>query len=365
VKAGRDLSFIEAMLERLFRLTQQDRNNAAKEFEKVLREPGFKSLVESLAQKTPTSREPLTQRLTQLLAEPYFEEIVESLSKVQDEVHPNNPTQVRRSKIDVLQRILLYTNSAKNLDRFRQDGKTLLITLQKGYLIHVNFSGLGTEAKGDHPAIIWETKPQRDHVVVIPCTSYKPNSTIETEQQFNIGQVKFIGANQVVNGVLQPQTVVQLDQMQPVSRKRIRTHKTFNPTSRQLEIAKIDEQQQIRIEEGLRIYQLGENSLYKAEIIDYINMIPYFPNHDIQFNHLHRKYVIQSSAPEKVVYKVEGDANKYEIIRKPSNITERERLNYLYDWIHAKGDGQNTAAVRRSDMHRLMQGCVQQINQVP
>nr|WP_281258733.1 type II toxin-antitoxin system PemK/MazF family toxin [Melghirimyces profundicolus] len=141
----------------------------------------------------------------------------------------------------------------------------------------VRFAGLGSEINDFHYAIVWNVHRRRDHIVVIPCTSFKDESTVETETTFNIGQV----------GFLESQTVIMMDQITTISRKWIsKTKHKAGPKGPSQYVSLVQPQME-RINEGFRVLGLGEKILYH-EIRDDVKRLPLFANHAEQYSHLHR-----------------------------------------------------------------------------
>lgn len=229
------------------------------------------------------------------------------------------------TKVDTLKRIDRFVQSAKTHSRIKDEFYTP--PLDPFQLVLVNFAGVGSEWDDCHYAIVWDTKRKRDHVTIIPTTSFKAESTIESGTQFNIGQV----------GFYQEETVALMNQMTTISRKRILKYRHYNPnTKNPPAIVRLSKPQQERIKDGFRIFGLREQTLYESHILDnYRDRLPEFEYPEIQYHHLNLPYIVISSDMDCLIYKVYGDEREYKLFRKPYQI-DVDRNKLLKKWFEAK-----------------------------
>lgn len=289
-------------------------------FMKLLSEQQFNTLVRKLEELSLEERRATSQQLSQIIKDETVRNIIQNISSISDDGS--------YTKQDIYERVVLFTKSAKTPTVSR-------VHLKKRMMVHVDFAGLGTEHKGTHPAIVWHVENSSDRVLVIPCTSFKADSTVESAYEINIGPAKFLGANNTVNGVLTTSTVVLLDQIQPVSRKRIVDYQTRNPANGKKGNARIDEAQAKRIEEGLQILLHGKKTLYERYIFDDSTMIPEFQDHELQYKHLFRVVNVLNDQDSFIEYKVEDDPNVYILYRRPvkPTLSNDDRKALLKNWI--------------------------------
>lgn len=178
----------------------------------------------------------------------------------------------------------------------------------------MRFSGLGSETDQEHFAIVWRSPRKSDAIVIIPTTSFKEESTQEHGIEFNIGKIDFMGK----------ETVVLLEQMTTISRKRIdrrQLHKTRqliskNPVKHKFATISID--QKNRILDGLRVYHFGETTIYQFLKDTEIDKLPRLSDYAVQLGHLHRPFIkdVQNSDTDKLVYALHEDPNKFYTIER-------------------------------------------------
>lgn len=294
--------------------------------------PKSTPLLERLQQLSPEDQEHLYEHFRTLLDDPLLLDITSHLRQIRDD--PHNPN---RTRINTLERINRFVRSAKQQDRFHKSGRTWFFSpiLEKGYLVRVLFSGLGSEITDTHYGIVWDVELRRDHLLIIPCMSYKPETTKESATQFNIGPVGFLNSPDTL---LSKSTVVHLDQIMPVSRKRILSHKSLLPNTRIEDIPMISRSQQQRIEEGFRVLFGRERTLYEAEIKNSLRRIPLFEDHDLQFDHLNRLYRVIHKTQDCLVYTLLNDPdNKFTLYLLPAACSEAQRKKRLHRWLNATG----------------------------
>jgi mRNA-degrading endonuclease toxin of MazEF toxin-antitoxin module len=314
---------LEDVLTKYLALSPMQRERYLQDFSTLISESQLTTLVRRLEDLTIEQRRATTQQLSGIIREHVVRDIILNISSIRDDGSI--------TKQDSYERVALYTKSAKI-------PTTARVHLKKRMMVHVDFAGLGTEHKGNHPAIVWHVEDSSDRVLVIPCTSFKRDSSVESPIDINIGPAKFTGPNNSINGVLAVSTIVLLDQIQPVSRKRITNHLTRNPANNAYAIARIDEQQVKRIEEGLQILLYGKTTLYDEFIKDDPIIVPEFINHQTQYSHLFRRVQVISNTGTRIEYMVQGDETMYFLHRRPAkpSLTEELRRQLLKQWIKPK-----------------------------
>lgn len=227
---------------------------------------------------------------------------------------------------DTLNRISRYVDSAKN--HIRKDDRGLHLPKASRFMIvRVNFAGLGTELDDAHYAIVWEEHRKRDNISVIPTTSFKPVSTLETGLTFNIGHVDFLSG----------ETVVLMDQIISISRKRLQAVRHYNPGTERREIAKLSRDQQFRVKDGFRIYGLHEATFFNEFLRDsFKDTLPELQDPDVQFDHLHRPVITIQNTKNELIYQLYNDTRHFKISRKLFAKHGIDRYQLLSDWVNAK-----------------------------
>lgn len=264
----------------------------------------------------------LLELFKKISSEKELEDLVKEIDSISDD--PYIADQTRHNSLERIKRYVLSVKKHNNINKQR----FFLPVVNKGELIYVRFSGIGSEHDQEHYAIVWEVDRKRDHIVVIPATSFKDDSTIETGISFNIGNV----------GFMESQTVVLLNQITTISRKRIISVKHYNPLTGQYEFARISPDQEKRIRDGFRVMCLGEKTLFD-EIFGHKKILPVFEDPIIQYQHLLRPYIkIETeTTPEKLVYALHEEPNiHYTVYRYPHNLNTSQRQMLLKQWLNAK-----------------------------
>lgn len=313
--------------EKMLKVPLEKRDEHLDIFIKMLDDTSLLELANFLVKKPELEREKLIKQFFMILKEENFYNIVSNISEI-----VNEPPSAHRglSRQYVLGTINRFTESAKKHDSYDHSTKIYTPVLNSGnkkYLIEVNFAGLGSEVNEKHYAIVWEQEPWRDHIVVIPTTSLKDTTKIKPTL-FNIGKVDF----------MTKETVVKLDQITTISRKKIKNIIVKDYITGETGIAVLSNEQVMRIEEGLEILYFGAKTLYRGEIENiYRNRLPSFIEPLIQFEHLHRQYKIIRLSPEKVEYQLLNDPSRttYILYRNKTSINTPKRKALLKTWINA------------------------------
>lgn len=332
---GYRLAFFEDFIERYVALSAVERGEFLDDFILLMSDSDVKDLVRKLEGLPSAVCSQTSKDITDVIDNQTVRQVIQNITEVQQD---RNDT-----KEDGYECIKLYSNSAKTPTKTN-------VFVKKRMLIHVDFSGLGSEHRFNHPAIVWYTDEAKgDRMVVIPCTSYKPDTTMESTTDINIGKAKFFGGTNNVEGELLEETVVLLNQIQVVSRKRITGYWSRNPITGQSKTARIDFEQVRRIEEGLKIMMHEEKTLYDLYIQPYeiqkqvsmfptATMVPEFVNHENQYKHIYRiPYEVEDNGCF-ISYKVEGDPNTYYMFRRPTTRinSEEHRKALLKNWIRPR-----------------------------
>ncbi|MED0921911.1 type II toxin-antitoxin system PemK/MazF family toxin, partial [Bacillus paranthracis] len=322
-----------------------------------------------------TERSELSNVFNSILLEIAFKEIVKTIETISDEKDPKDSTGKTfvRTREDTLQRINTYVSSANTPDNTDFDSKGNVQYkpyLKKGQFILVNFSGLGSEIKGEHPAIVWEVDPYWDRVLIIPCTSFDDCTTVEYKNFFNIGHIKFYNRDTTGTYIpsgpgqhLHKQTIVDVTQIQAISRKRIKESRWRNKSAKsKWQIVRLDDEQIQRVEEGLKIHILKEQTLLEKEIYKYPNCIPVL-THPLQFKHLYRLYNLEpETTKEKLVYSLLHDPKKkYTIYRKPAK-TGINVKSLLTKWLKAEGTNKMNSEQARQIAYTSLQEAIEKIS---
>ncbi|WP_139331797.1 hypothetical protein [Paenibacillus macquariensis] len=257
-----------------------------------------------------------------LILDSQLKKLAKTLSQIVDD-----STTPAYTRLDTLDRISRYVDSAKK-HSIKDDRTGELKPVVSQYMIvRVNFAGLGSELDNIHYGIVWNADRKRDHISIIPTTSFKPASTLETGETFNIGKVGFLSG----------ETVVLMNQITSVSRKRIRTARHFNPTSDKKELVKLSLLQQKRVMEGFRIYGLKEESLSSKYIRNsFSDRLPMFDDPELQYQHLHRPIIEIENTKDLVVYRLYDSEQEFNLHRKPFQLMDSTRNNVIKDWVEAK-----------------------------
>ncbi|MEX1031603.1 MAG: hypothetical protein WDZ91_16380 [Paenibacillaceae bacterium] len=258
-----------------------------------------------------------------ILTEPTFHNIVKTIYLIEDDPHD-----LRQTRQNTLERIRRYTKSAAIKNRKNAAG--FVPPVNDDEMIYVNFSGLGAERDLEHYAVAWWTNRKDDQIVVIPTSSYKDWKTNENHLNFNIGHV----------GFLAKQTVVNMDQITSISRKRITKTKHINPADGRPYYVSLSPDQKDRIRDGFRILSFGNKSLHDEQIANraYPDRLPQFEDPTIQYAHLHRPYRIVSDTPETLEYSLYNDKTvTFKLHRKLFDPLLYNKKQLIDNWVNAKG----------------------------
>lgn len=285
-------------------------------------------VLEKLKDLPEKEQKELLKYFEKIAEEPTFKEIVKNIFSIKDET-----IVVNRTRQNTLQRLNRFTLSAKTPHEFHQvKKKNYMPILNEGELMEIRFSGLGSETDECHYAIIWKAERQRDTIVIIPTTSFKESSTLETGTTFNIGNISFMGKK----------TVVMLDQVTTISRKRIDRKTMYktrrkDPQTQKYEYAKITKAQENRIKDGFRVHHLNESTISSYLFTAVTDVLPFLNSYEEQLDHLHRPYIknIEQSNDNQFVYALYEDPEKfYTIYLFPIRSGSRKR-QLLKAWVEA------------------------------
>jgi acetolactate synthase small subunit len=244
-----------------------------------------------------------------------------NISKVLTKIADDEKVATQTRK-DTLGRTLAYIKSAEKKNRIDDNTKDFTPGLEKYQIIRVNFSGMGSELKDPHYAIVWDSERKRDGVIVIPLTSFKDSSTYESGHEFNIGKL----------GSFTVFSVAMMQQIVQVSRKRILKYR-FSNGSREV-IIRLNDFQKERVRDGFKVIGLGQKVLYeeiKNRAQDYL---PVFPDPIIQYAHLFRPFEVIETSVNQLKYKISGDPQVYELDRKLINKEHYNREQLIEQWAH-------------------------------
>jgi mRNA-degrading endonuclease toxin of MazEF toxin-antitoxin module len=317
------LASLEDFLKGYFQLPESNQAKAFDELIHYVTENEYRLGIEALSNLQMIDRKRHSLDLSKTVPEIDFRNLVSKIAVMMGQLQPLEVT-------DALKRISLYTKSAKEQYDYIPGTKMFRIALSQFQMIHVDFAGLGSEHLGEHPAIVWNTEPSRDHIVVIPCTSYKVDTTVESETAIDIGPARFFDQNKNETSRLTVRTVVLLDQIQSISRKRITRHKTTDPATNRGGIAKFGLDQIKRIEEGLKILFFNANTFFEKELLNIQGVLPELTLTD-QYLHMHRSdYTIITDDGQNLIYEL--DQVRYTLIRRATNMTNKNRKKLLKEW---------------------------------
>lgn len=291
------------------------------------------NVIEKIKDLPQNKQKELLTYFEKIASEKEFEKIVENIFSIENETIVTT-----RTRQNTLERINRFTQSAKTPHEFHARKKSnYLPIVNEGELIEIRFSGLGSETDQEHFAIIWKAQRTSDPIVIIPTTSFKEASTKETEIAFNIGKIDFMGK----------ETVVLLDQMTTISRKRInrktlyKTRQTIDKTKGQYKFATISIEQKNRILDGLRAYHFGETTIYQFLKETEQKKLPVLTDYEVQIKHLHRPFIknIEKSNADEFVYALYENPNKFYTIYR-CDCTEQlyKRNQLLNTWINATAE---------------------------
>ncbi|PWK16474.1 type II toxin-antitoxin system PemK/MazF family toxin [Tumebacillus permanentifrigoris] len=347
------MSSLENLLAKLFTMTEVDRNHSARQLQTILSNNDLAGFIHLLTTEETT---PLDPDNTPTRSE--FIDVLKKVLTLQNELDPRD-NRVIRSRKDTLGRIDTYLTAAnKRVPTYVGSDNRIgyLPYFTKNQIVMVNFSGLGAELKGKHPAIVWESDTYQDTFTVIPLSSYKPNKHSDSATCFVLGVGLLYGMNPPTgnpSGELTNVSVADLRQLTTVSHKRLKKETFHNATSNHEEYAFLSAEQSQRVKEGLQAFLFQEPTLYEAEIQNYPNRIPVLLNSNVQYQHMYRVYKKDpSSTEDRLIYTVEGDTTLYSIERKlpQSQFSTEDIEKSVQRWLHSKAHVQ---ARRSADDVRL------------
>lgn len=304
-------------------------------------------LLQSLAKHDPHKQKELLDWFTNISEDPLFQSLVKSLNEVEDD-----PKDKHHTRQNVFKRIRRFILSARRSPRYKinnQGKKEYLPVTNDGELIYVRFSGVGSELDDDHYAVVWKAQRHLDQVLVIPTTSFKPKSTIESPIVFNIGKVDF----------LENETVVLLNQITVISRKRILRTKHVNKATQQELPAKLNQNQIERIKDGLRVLFLGEHTLFEEFLYMHQDRLPLLEDPHEQYSHLHRPFIRIRDNIDELEYALYCDPNvTYRIKRIPTSLRRSDRKKLLYNWINATETDTKSRNKARDDAYNTIKSAM-------
>lgn len=282
-----------------------------------------------------------------ILQDPLFINIVKEISSINDEVHPLGNAITKRE--DILSNIERFAQCSKVSDRVNdedQNGNSKQPTqfipdLVHGQLIKVKFTGAGSEIEEDHYAIVWEAKPKRDQVIVVPTNSFKP-TTREYKHNFNIGKVF----------PFNKETLVCIDQITCISRKRIIEYTFYNPVLRRNNISIIEPNQKNRIFDGIRATWFNAPILLDYLLNNSHKYIPIFSNFDQQITHLFRPYesIKYDNSKLETYYKLYNDGIWYKVSWEKSSISPSNRNKLIRSLAYARQENNSGVLITREKM---------------
>lgn len=265
----------------------------------------------------------LLNHFQNVIGEVEYQRILKHISTIEDDPYVSDQT-----RLDTLERIRRYTSSAARKTKKREDRRGILQfspVINKYEMVWVNFAGIGSEHDRKHLAIVWDVDYNRDHVLILPTTSFKDDS-VESGISFNIGRI----------GFLSKETQVMLDQTMSVSRKRIMATKHEEPVSKRPDFVRLSPAQKQRIQEGFRILWFEEKTLFQELLEAHRNRMPQLQNADIQYSHLHRPFIKIWNGPDKLVYALHDRPHvSYTVHRHAVTTAEKKRRGLLYTWAKA------------------------------
>ncbi|SDY86873.1 hypothetical protein [Thermoactinomyces sp. DSM 45892] len=289
----------------------------------------FLNLIDYVSKLDASLQNELLAYIQKASEEEVLRKIVKELCLIEPD--PNVPTRTRQ---DTLERILRFVTIARKHDEVRfspKHKKNIYVpTIRTGELVVIQFAGLGSELDDIHYGVVWDVKHALDQVSILPTTSFKPNSTKENGLTFNIGQV----------GFLREETVVKLQDATSVTRKKILSNRHLDPHDPEgkLKNVRLNNQQMERIQDGLRVKDFKENTLFQEILTHRQDCLPIFDDHSVQYTHLNRPFIIHSSSHDQLRYTLHNQPNEiYTLYRKKTMLSRSERKKLLYEWANATG----------------------------
>lgn len=250
-----------------------------------------------------------------------FRDVVKLINTINDDIKDSEQT-----RNNSLERITRYTNSLKRNTKRNKYGE-FFPSVIPNQLVFVNFAGISAELDFPHYAIVWDTDSYQETVQVIPTTSYKEGVTEESSTFFNIGKISFMNV----------ETVVKLDHIMSISRKRIIKSQLKNPATGTDEPVVISQAQIQRIQEGFHCMGNRLPSLYHFILNNNRASLPELQD-PVQYEQLHRPFIrVQPSEVDVFSYTLLSDPlTVYNINWKRHALTGEKRRKLLDSWSKAK-----------------------------
>ncbi|MGG0656427.1 hypothetical protein [Rummeliibacillus pycnus] len=286
----------------------------------------LKNIIEKIdSHPNDAEKNKLLNELNQLLDEEQVLQLAKTMMNMADD--PNIVDQTKQNSLERIQRFVRATAKPNQFQiKNGQQSKNFFPFIKNGQFLRMNISGVGGELDDYHYVIVWEVQDRRDQMLVIPTTSFKPNTTIESGMRFNIGHIDF----------LSEETVILLDQITSLSRKKINKHKFKDPSNSSMKPVKISKDQINRIKEGFRILGQGEITLANFILEKTRSSLPELIDYQVQFAHFHLPFKISSLTANKLVYYLYNDENnKFEINLHPTSLSNTDRKHFIRSWINA------------------------------
>nr|WP_259548622.1 hypothetical protein [Heyndrickxia oleronia] len=279
-------------------------------------------------------------QLTQLLQE---------LISVTDDNRPLNGQIISRSTIfERTERFIKCSKKADEVDDTDDQGHPRQPTqfvppLTKGQLIKAKFSAVGSELDKEHFAIVWDAIPNRDSIQVIPTESMK-SKIRETKHRFSIGKIR----------PLTLATAVCLEQMTCISRKRI-VKTEF--TNQNIPVYLSSDQEQ-RIEEGIRVMLLNEESLLEHLLKNNLKFIPQFDNPAQQLSHLLRPLKSKDYDKKVLTYTLYNDSTEYKVTWVKTSLNKDRRIKIIRSLANVIDTETKNRITARNEIYQQMLGTV-------
>ncbi|KGR89789.1 hypothetical protein CD30_15300 [Ureibacillus massiliensis 4400831 = CIP 108448 = CCUG 49529] len=278
----------------------------------------------------------LDSQLTQLLQE---------LISVTDDDRPLNGQVISRSTIfERTERFIQCSRKVDEVDNTDDQGQPRQPTqfvppLAKGQLIKAKFSAVGSELDREHFAIVWDAIPNRDSIQVIPTESMK-SKIKETKHRFSIGKIR----------PLSLATAVCMEQITCISRKRI----VKTEFTKQNIPVYLSSDQEKRIEEGIRVMLLNEESLLEHLIKNNLKFIPQFDNPAQQLTHLLRPLMSKSYDKKVLTYTLYNDSTEYKITWVKTSLKKERRVRTIQSLANVIDTDTKDRITARNEIYQKM-----------
>ncbi|BDH63599.1 hypothetical protein MTP04_37290 [Lysinibacillus sp. PLM2] len=278
----------------------------------------------------------LDSQLTQLLQE---------LISVTDDDRPLNGQVISRSTIfERTERFIQCSRKVDEVDNTDDQGQPRQPTqfvppLTKGQLIKAKFSAVGSELDREHFAIVWDAIPNRDSIQVIPTESMK-SKIKETKHRFSIGKIR----------PLSLATAVCMEQITCISRKRI----VKTEFTKQNIPVYLSSDQEKRIEEGIRVMLLNEESLLEHLIKNNLKFIPQFDNPAQQLTHLLRPLMSKSYDKKVLTYTLYNDSTEYKITWVKTSLKKERRVRTIQSLANVIDTDTKDRITARNEIYQKM-----------